>query len=82
MASHILTVQSFGVNEQTDVVLCVIHQSKNADRAGMDIQISDHEFFLCEGEPRRADLSGKDGCAELFVVGKKKQIKFGFLCIA
>lgn len=83
MAAHVLVFFHNGlIDQQADAAVFVIHQPKDADGAGCDIQKLLHIFGIGEGKAGAADLFGQYGGFEFFGAGHHEQVKIGFLGIA
>ena len=77
-----MIVQDLFVNEQTDLVFRVVHQAKDTDGTGSNVQILFHEFRFSKGKAGAADLLGENCRFEFFVARKEQQVKGCFLGIA
>ena len=74
-------VQHRAVDDQTDALVRVVHQTQNAQRAGGDIQQGLHLFVGCEAQPRAAQSLGEILGLEDLVALHEQQIEVGLLAV-
>ena len=60
----------------------VVHQAKNADGAGGDIQIVQHRIGIGKGETADANQLGEDLRLEGLIPGQQQKVKFRLLPVA
>ena len=82
MAAEVFGVQNVFVHDEADVVLCVVHEAHDADRARFDVEVLLHELGVREGQAGDAQLAGDLLRLELFVVLDHQQVELRLLAVA
>ena len=82
VAAETVAFQDVLVHEKLHMVPRIVHEAKNADGAGGDVQIFFHILRTCEAKAGGADLLAEDAGFENLVPGDHQQIKSGGLAVA
>ena len=82
MAAKEGSVQHILIDQQTNPVLFVVHQTQDTEAARGDVQKLLHEFRSGEGQPGGSNLLGQLAGFENLIAGDQQQVKVGTLAVA
>ena len=82
VAAEPLGVEHIFVDDQSDVVLGVVHEPHDTDRAGLDVEVFLHELGVRERQACDAQLTGDLLRLELFIVLDHQEVKLRLLSVA